>query len=235
MAYQSHVAIYYSRRVHGVNVYALCSYSSVLHICIREYACAGWRPNVIVYGYVLTCHMWHGCSHIAAASLKLLHLPFHAIECCNTDVSYAFWGLCRYNMPESVDKATDYINYVFSIYFLVEMTIKMVGLGFWNYCADGMNCFDALVTVAGIVELIIDMIPSISGVSALSVMRAFRLMRVFRLARSWKSLNRIITILLSSFAAVSWLTLLLLLFMFICGLLGMQVRFHQLHHQMAGL
>ena len=57
----------------------------------------------------------------------------------------------------------------------------------------------------------------------LSILRCFRLLRVFRLARSWTSLNRIIDVLISSMKSVSWLTLLLALFIFITGLLGMTV------------
>lgn len=47
--------------------------------------------------------------------------------------------------------------------------------------------------------------------------------RCFRLARKWKSLNRIVTTLLHSVVSVGWLSTLLLLFMFMMSLLGMQV------------
>lgn len=65
--------------------------------------------------------------------------------------------------------------------------------------------------------------PDMPSTGALSVFRAVRLLRIFRLARSWKSLNRIVTILLDSLAAVFWLTALLFLYLFITGLLGMTV------------
>ena len=44
-----------------------------------------------------------------------------------------------------------------------------------------------------------------------------------RLARRWRSLNVIVTTLLASISSTFYLTLLLLLFMFIMALLGMQV------------
>eukprot|EP00878_Enallax_costatus_P025909 GHUV01027766.1.p2 GENE.GHUV01027766.1~~GHUV01027766.1.p2 ORF type:complete len:120 (-),score=40.76 GHUV01027766.1:828-1187(-) len=61
------------------------------------------------------------------------------------------------------------------------------------------------------------------AVSSLSVLRTARLMRVFKLARSWKELNRIITTILHSFSQVMYLSLLVVLFVFIFALMGMQL------------
>ena len=58
-----------------------------------------------------------------------------------------------------------------------------------------------------------------SGASAL---RIVRLLRIFKLVRRLPSLNRWSNILLQSAKEASWLTLLLLLVMFIYALLGMQ-------------
>lgn len=115
--------------------------------------------------------------------------------------------ICRYMMPDELDLATNYINYAFTLCFVIEMILKLAGLGVGGYVSEGMNIFDGFVTIAGLVEMIIDLTPAQGSMgSYLSVLRAFRLLRVFRLARSWKSLNRIIKVLLSSIAAVSWLT-----------------------------
>jgi hypothetical protein len=62
----------------------------------------------------------------------------------------------------------------------------------------------------------------------MSVLRTTRLMRVFKLARSWKELNRIITAVLRSFSQVCYLSLLLLLFVYIIALMGMQLFGHKL-------
>lgn len=62
-----------------------------------------------------------------------------------------------------------------------------------------------------------------SAVASLSVLRTARLMRVFKLARSWQELNRIITTVLHSFSQVMYLSLLVLLFVFIFALMGMQL------------
>eukprot|EP00955_Chlamydomonas_euryale_P106793 365725-Chlamydomonas_euryale.AAC.52 len=74
-------------------------------------------------------------------------------------------------------------------YFFAEMLTKLAGLGPQLYAADKMNWFDALVTIVGVVEFIISVLPSANALGgAMSVFRAFRLLRILRLARSWKSL-----------------------------------------------
>jgi hypothetical protein len=57
----------------------------------------------------------------------------------------------------------------------------------------------------------------------LSVLRTFRLLRVFKLARSWKELNKVINTIGRSAASVAWLSVLLLLVVFVFALMGMQL------------
>ena len=62
-----------------------------------------------------------------------------------------------------------------------------------------------------------------AGAGGLSVLRTFRLLRVFKLARNWKELNRIMNAIFRSFRNVSYLSALLLLFLFVFALMGMQL------------
>jgi voltage-dependent calcium channel L type alpha-1D len=123
--------------------------------------------------------------------------------------------------PISVEWATNYANYAFTFYFLLEMIIKIIGLGPKHYWADNYNKFDGLVTIVGVIDVSLDLAPGSYNQTILSVFRTLRLLRIFRLARSWKSLRRVIRVLFLSLVSVAWLTLLLALFLFICGLLGM--------------
>jgi hypothetical protein len=87
-----------------------------------------------------------------------------------------------------------------------------------------MNIFDGLVVFFSFVEIIVNSASAGgSGGNSLSVLRSFRLLRVFKLARSWKQLNDIITTVFDSLSSISYLSLILLLFMFITALLGMQL------------
>lgn len=87
--------------------------------------------------------------------------------------------------------------------------------------SDRFNVFDGLLVAINLVELSIqDGSGDASGVSAL---RTFRLMRVFKLMRSWNSLNVIITNILKSLPRIGPFTVVLLLFMMIYALIGMQL------------
>ena len=78
-----------------------------------------------------------------------------------------------------------------------------------RYFRDGMNIFDCLVVVISVTEMVLDIIPSVSGLGPLSVLRAFRLLRIFRLARSWRDLNIIIRGMFNSVKASFMLVLLM--------------------------
>ena len=86
-----------------------------------------------------------------------------------------------------------------------------------------MNIFDDAVVFLSFVEILVNATSEGSSGNSLSVLRSFRLLRVFKLARSWKQLNDIITTVFNSLSSISYLSLILLLFVFICALLGMQL------------
>ena len=62
------------------------------------------------------------------------------------------------------------------------------------------------------------------GVKGLSMLRSFRLLRVFKLAKSWKSLNDILTIMANTVGALSNLTFVLCIIIFIFAVMGNVTR-----------
>ena len=119
--------------------------------------------------------------------------------------------------------ATNNLNIAFSMYFVLEMAIKLIGLGPRQYVASPWNVFDGLVTLMGLADVILILAPNVSAPGGFVIIRALRILRVIRLARSWKSMNRIVMIMLRSLASVGWITMLLFLYLFIVSLLGMTV------------
>lgn len=119
-------------------------------------------------------------------------------------------------------QATTIINIVLTAYFLFEMAVKLIGLGIKAYVSDRMNAFDGLVVIVSVIELGLSF-GNIAENGALSVFRAFRLMRVFKLARRWAELNKIVRTIFKSLSSIAYLSLLLLVFIFIMALLGMQI------------
>lgn len=131
--------------------------------------------------------------------------------------------------PEDLEttKTVDVLNQVFTWCFVVEMIIKLIGLGFRQYARDSFNLFDAFIVAISLVDLIITV--SISNDSsetptgALSAFRGLRLLRIFKLARSWTSFREILAKILKTLKHVSTFVVLLLIFMFIFSLLGMEL------------
>ena len=97
-------------------------------------------------------------------------------------------------MPDNVATGVTNTDFAFTVYFVLEMIIKLMGLGPRLYISDNFNIFDAIVTCLGVVDMALTIAPNVNSPGALTVFRAFRLLRVFRLARSWKSMNRILKV-----------------------------------------
>ena len=89
-------------------------------------------------------------------------------------------------------------------------------------CVTHPSCrFDFIITAASFAEMIVSL--SGTGSEFNGGLTAIRLLRLFRLARYWTGLNIVLRILGSAFKASAYLLALVLLFMFVMGLLGMQV------------
>mmetsp|Transcript_7040 Transcript_7040/g.10352 ORF Transcript_7040/g.10352 Transcript_7040/m.10352 type:complete len:1813 (+) Transcript_7040:1-5439(+) len=125
-----------------------------------------------------------------------------------------FLGLEYYDMPQSLVRSLEIANYVFIGVFTVELILKLYGLGI-SFFKDTFNILDMLVVIASYLELIF------SGVSSFSVLRSFRLLRIFKLL-SWSSLRSMTDTIIKSFSSIFYLSIILMLFLFIVALIGMQ-------------
>ncbi len=92
-------------------------------------------------------------------------------------------------------------------------------------------CFDGIIGIVSLVELIIIYaFPNIAaGSSSFSIFRSLRLFRVFKMAKNWKSLQSLLRTMISSVKEIGNFAVLLLLFMFIYSLVGMQLLSNRLH------
>ena len=135
-----------------------------------------------------------------------------------------FFCLSRYGMPKSVTKAMDIANTTCTMYFLCEMIIRIIGLGPHVYISYGYNLYDGSITIIGVIDVaLLWGNVSLRSPGMLTVFRCLRLLLVLRLARFWKSLKKTIDVLINSLMSVVWLTVLLFLFLFVTGLVGMTV------------
>ncbi|NXG22759.1 SCN5A protein, partial [Grallaria varia] len=98
---------------------------------------------------------------------------------------------------------------VFTLIFTLEMILKIIALDPYYYFQQKWNVFDSLVVLIGLLSFGTNLSP-------------FRLIRIFKLAKSWPALNTLMKIILNSFGALSNLTLVLAITVFIFAVVGMQ-------------
>ena len=129
-------------------------------------------------------------------------------------------------MPTELTKLLELGNIILTVFFAFEMVLKMVALGFMDYFGDGFNQFDSFIVATSLFELVIASVSvpqAHAGGGFITVLRAGRLFRVFKLARAWTTLKKVLNTVASSMGSLLPLSIILVLFMFIYSLLGMQL------------
>ena len=135
------------------------------------------RRNCLYYYFYKLCTHWSFNLFIIA--LIMANVTVLALE--------------KYPEDEDETKVADFFNDIFSYLFIAEMVIKLIGLGFREYCRDSFNLFDAVVVILTIVDMVITATSDAENPSsALSAFRGVRLLRVFKLARSWLSFREML-------------------------------------------
>lgn len=91
-------------------------------------------------------------------------------------------------------------------------------------------CFDGIIGVISAIELIfvLSTPAGASGSSSFSVFRSLRLFRIFKMAKKWQSLQSLLRTIASTMYEIGNFAALLILFMFIYSLVGMQLLANRL-------
>ncbi|XP_071560721.1 ca[2+]-channel protein alpha[[1]] subunit T isoform X3 [Temnothorax nylanderi] len=136
-------------------------------------------------------------------------------------------GIEYHNQPEQLTVAVEMSNIVFSAIFAVEMMLKVIAEGPFGYISNGFNVFDGIVVILSVVELCQSVIEGRGGLgggsSGLSVLRTFRLLRILKLVRFLPNLRRQLFVMLRTMDNVAVFFSLLVLFIFIFSILGMNL------------
>ncbi|XP_022256274.1 voltage-dependent T-type calcium channel subunit alpha-1G-like [Limulus polyphemus] len=119
--------------------------------------------------------------------------------------------------PEELTLAVEVCNLILSVIFGLEMMLKIVADGLFGYISNGFNVLDGVIVILSIVEL------WQSSGSGLSVLRTFRLLRILKLVRFMPALQRQLVIMLQTLDNVAVFFALLILFIFIFSILGMNL------------
>ena len=98
-------------------------------------------------------------------------------------------------LQESGINSTDLMvmDDVATVFFVVEMTVKICSLGFKNYWSNGWNILDGTVTLLSVPSLVLLFFPvSMVNMTFLQVLRVLRLLKLIRAGRYFTNLNGIL-------------------------------------------
>jgi len=153
----------------------------------------------------------------------------HFTNCVTTIIllNAAILAANHYPSAVSFDSKCEQINFFCTVFFCVDMVLKMATLGVVEYIRDNFYLFDSILVLLSLFELgmtppafLTDKKkPRTNGTSAL---RTLRLLRLFKLAKQWKTMQVLFGKLIKSSYEMANFLLLLFLFIYIMGLVGMQ-------------
>lgn len=127
-----------------------------------------------------------------------------------------------HGMSQTYEENLFIANVAFTGIFIVEMMLKMIADGILGYFGSSWNCFDFIIVVASVVEILLTIAIG-NAVGGLSALRIMRLLRILRLAQGWKEMARLIETIAKSLVQVVNLVVILLLLMYMFAVVGMQL------------
>ena len=145
--------------------------------------------------------------------------------------------------PEVVNRL-NIANYVFNAIFFIEYIVKFIGLSPLVYYSDAFTYLDTIIIAFAVLDLVTpsntddEQVGSKKSVSSqLSFLRVFRIFRVIRLTkilRRIESMKMIIGSMNKAIASVSYIVVILVMFILIFELLGMSLLSGNIHYQQFG-
>ncbi|XP_016360331.1 voltage-dependent T-type calcium channel subunit alpha-1H [Sinocyclocheilus anshuiensis] len=126
-------------------------------------------------------------------------------------------GVEYHEQPEELTDVLEISNIVFTSLFALEMLLKLLACGLFNYISNLYNIFDGIIVTISVCEIV----GQADG--GFSVLRTFRLLRVLKLVRFLPALRRQLVVLMKTMDNVATFCMLLMLFIFIFSILGMHL------------
>lgn len=117
----------------------------------------------------------------------------------------------------------DSINTAFFVVFWVEMIVMIIATKIKEYVWDKYNVLDAIINFLGIIEIGLTYSNLRSEYSVNVVIVIIRLSRITKLIGKWQFLEEMLTLFLYSLIDVADFALLMVLFMFVYSLIGMEL------------
>ena len=134
----------------------------------------------------------------------------------------------HHGIPPDLERKMDLANHGFTLVFATELALKAAGQTvreFWQYGVNsGINCFEAVIVLCGLIELLQFVGNQHGGDYALfSLARFLRVLRVFRLVTIVPKMRQIVDVLVSTASDLVYVCMLILIVLFVYSMLGMQL------------
>ncbi|XP_028840829.1 voltage-dependent T-type calcium channel subunit alpha-1H isoform X2 [Denticeps clupeoides] len=127
-------------------------------------------------------------------------------------------------------------NYVFTVIFVAEMTVKVVALGFYSgkhsYLQSTWNVLDGVLVFVSVVDILVSLASS-SGNRILGILRVLRLLRTLRPLRVISrapGLKLVVETLITSLRPIGNIVLICCAFFIVFGILGVQLFKGKFYH-----
>uniref|UniRef100_H2ZHJ9 Sodium channel protein n=1 Tax=Ciona savignyi TaxID=51511 RepID=H2ZHJ9_CIOSA len=151
------------------------------------------------------------------------HKLFESVIMLSIIINTVFLAIDHHGISPELKHALEIGNHVFTGIFTVEAIIKITALGPVEYSKTLWNVFDFIIVFISLIEVGLTVSVGTSAAPDLTMLRTLRLLRVFRLARMWGTMNKLVSIIWKSISAVSYLTIVLFLVLYIFAVIGKQL------------
>jgi len=137
----------------------------------------------------------------------------------------------HYGIGNTFQAILDAGNFITTTIFFVDMILLNIAHGIDKYWSTPSSLFDGIIAVSSVFELVLTRMSEGGGggTSAMSVFRSLRLVRLLKMIKQWKSLHSLLATMARSASDVKSFGLLLVLFVFIYSLIGMELFANRLH------
>ncbi|KGL72880.1 Sodium channel protein type 5 subunit alpha, partial [Tinamus guttatus] len=184
--------------------------------CLKKFAL-----KYLIWDY---CPLWLRIKKKVAAFIKDPFIDLTITVCIVMNT--LFMALEHNNMSDNFKSMLNVGNLIFTGIFTAEMILKIIALDPYYYFQQPWNIFDCVIVTLSLIELSLPKHKSKKERrkgGTMTVLRSFRLLRVFKLAKSWPTLNTLIKIIGNSMGALSNLTFVLAIIVFIFAIVGVQL------------
>ena len=145
-------------------------------------------------------------------------------------VNIVIMCLPYHHQPESYAELLSTCNTVLTWMFIIEMGLKLQGLGCRRYWSNRWNALDGSIVLVSIFDVLVELQQALLGgggmadwSSTLRVFRMLRIVRALRLIRKWKGMYSVICAFSEAIPQVTNLILLMTVIIYIFAVLGMSI------------